>query len=75
MAANPAVDPDFERTAESAWFVLTEAEALGVHFSFALEADYPASLTPSCIADLERAIGAHRVLITRILMERAGVAP
>jgi len=75
MATKARVDPNFERTAETAWFVLTEAEALGVHFSFGLEADYPPGLSADCVRDLERAIGAHRVLITRILMERAGVAP
>jgi hypothetical protein len=69
-----AGDRDFERRLERAWFTLREAEDLGVRFRFSLEADYPPGLPPSCVRDLQDAIGAHRVLITRMLMERAGVA-
>jgi hypothetical protein len=38
-----------------------------------LHADYPPSLPARCVRDLENAIDAHRVLITRMLLERAGV--
>jgi hypothetical protein len=69
------VDCDFARAAKSAWFVLKEAEALGVRLVLGLEADYPPSLPPDCRRALEDAIGRNRVLILRLLIERAGPAP
>jgi hypothetical protein len=69
-----APDRDFERRLERAWFTLREAEGLGVKFLFSLEAKYPPGLPAKCVRDLENAIGAQRVLITRMLLERAGVA-
>jgi hypothetical protein len=69
------VDRDFARVAESAWFVLKEAEALGVRLVFGLEANYPPSLPPDCRRALEDAIGRYRVFILRLLIERAGAAP
>jgi hypothetical protein len=69
------VNPTFRRKCERAFFTLTEAERLGVRFHFSLEADYPPDLSADCVCDLERAIGADRVLIAKLIMERAGVAP
>lgn len=70
-----ASDADFERKLERAWFTLRTAEGLGVKFLFSLEAEYPPGLPASCVRDLEDAIGQQRVLITRMLIERAGIAP
>jgi hypothetical protein len=69
------VSPTFRRNCERAFFTLTEAEHLGVRFHFSLEADYPPGLSADCVRDLERAITADRVLITRLIMKRVGVAP
>ena len=65
-----AFDPSLARRAAEALFVLTEAERMGVRFKFGLEADYPSTLSRSCIDDLERAIGTNAPAITRILMLR-----
>jgi hypothetical protein len=78
MAASEAdtagVSPTFRRNCERAFFTLTEAEHLGVRFHFSLEADYPPGLSADCVRDLERAIGADRVLIAKLIMERARIA-
>jgi hypothetical protein len=66
-------DSPFERECASAYLVLEGAEALGVKFLFSLEAGYPPGLPADCVRDLEAAIAAHRVLITRLLLERAGI--
>jgi len=68
-------DRRFEREAASAFSALEGAEALGVRFVFSLAADYPPDLPAACVEDLERAIGRYRLLISRLLLERAGVAP
>jgi hypothetical protein len=68
-------DPAFIRSLERAAFAINEAERLGVRFVFGLEAIYPANLPANCVQTLERAIGVDRVLISCILVERAGVAP
>jgi hypothetical protein len=68
-------DASFERDCASAHFILEGAEALGVKFLFSLEGEYPPNLRADCLRDLERAIGHYRILITQLLIERAGVAP
>jgi hypothetical protein len=69
------MNSDFQRRLERAFFTLTNAEALGVKFHLSIEVDYPRRLPAPCIADIERAVGQDRVLIFRLILERAGAAP